>query len=165
MNRTDLIAEIIRTEQIAQAARDRASELRKTLASDATAEYHEQGTAPTWRGEYGVVTLPITRPSIEVQDPDRLVAWCAEHHPTEVETVRRVREAYLSYIRQHYVMDSDADGLPVVLDPTTQEPVDGLTWQPGGQPGALSIRPTPAAKRQARQYAEQRLRALTDGEA
>ncbi len=164
MNRSDLVAEIIEYEQLAQVARDRASELRKELASDATAEWHEHGSAPTWRMDHGTVSLPITHDSIVVSDPGRLVAWMDAHHPTEVETVRRVRESYLAHIRTTWCRTADADGRPVVVDPRDPDtPVPGLSWQPGGQPGALSIRPSHAAKRHARELAEARLREIAGG--
>jgi hypothetical protein len=164
MNRSDLVAEIIQYEQLAQAARDRASNLRTQLAADATAEWQEHGSAPTWRMDHGTVSLPITHDAIVVADPDRLVAWMAQHHPTEVETVRRVRESYLAHIRSQWCRTADVDGQPVVVDPRDPDtPVPGLSWQPGGQPGALSIRADPAAKRFARDMAEARLQKFAEG--
>lgn len=161
MNRADLTAGIIRLEQLSMVARDAAGELRKQLASDAEAEWDEHKTAPTWRMDAATVSLPITHDAIAVNNPDALVGWVATHRPGEVEAVRRVRESYLSWLRGNLIAAADEDGRPVVKHPDTGEVVPGVTWIPGGQPGALSIRANAAAKREYRELAERQLKALT----
>lgn len=160
MNRADRVAEVVRLEQLAQVARDRAGELRKELGADAEAEWHEHSTAPTWRMDVATVSLPISHTQVVVSNPSALVEWCAVHHPTEVETVRRVRESFIGWLRANSRTEADPDGVPVVLDLSTDEPIPGLTWIPGGTPGSLSISATAEAKARYRLLAIEQLASL-----
>jgi hypothetical protein len=140
MNRFELIRRTLMWEQVAAAARARASGIREQLTADARAEFVEQGTAPTWRlPDIGTVTLPVSKESVYVADEAALLEWVRYHHPSEVETVERIRPAFLTAIQHSQHVDGvvhDGEGWVI----------PGLAVRPGGSAGSLSFRPTPMAK-------------------
>lgn len=142
MNRADLVRSALVWEQVAAEARRRAGEAREQLAADARAELSEQGTAPTWRmPDLATVTLPVSKESVTLADIDALTKWAAERYPSEVEMVAQIRPAWIAAIPQWTTVEGD-----VVCDAATGEIVPGLAVRPGGQPGALTIRASTAAK-------------------
>lgn len=60
-----------------------------------------------------------------VDDDAELLAWVALHHPTEVETVRRIRPAFLDKLLADA---ADKDG---AFNPTTGEQIPGVAVKKG----------------------------------
>lgn len=155
MNRAQVVQAIAACDALA-------TELRRALRADAAAEYAEQGCAPTWRMPGYTVTTAVTHGAPRVADEAALLAYVADRYPTEVETIRRVRPAFLVRLldevtgRGEPPCDSDGTVIP------------GLEWVPGGEFRSVSIRPAPGTvaelRRVAREIAEGRAPlALPDG--
>lgn len=66
------------------------------------------------------VTMTTGATRAKVTDEDKLARWVSENHPSEVETVTRVRPAYLEQLKSQ----AKKAGHPV--DPTTGEEIPGL---------------------------------------
>ncbi|WP_203832991.1 hypothetical protein, partial [Actinoplanes lobatus] len=140
--RADQVAEILRMEALATAAKDRAGSLRQQLADDARAELDQQGTAPSWRlPDLGTVALPLSKETAYISDIAALLAWCQQRYPGEVETIHQVRASFQAALLARTVPAGD-----VVVDPQTGEIVPGMSVRPGGVPGALTIRASREAK-------------------
>lgn len=156
VNRFEKISWLLMLEQVAAAARARAAELRDDLTADAQAEYAEQGTAPTWRlPDIGTVTLPISAERVVVDDEQVLTGWVTAFHPDEVETLTRVRPAFLTALLAE--CRGDEGGVVWMREGAL---VPGLAVRPGGQPQSLSFRPSPDAKRVAAAGAERLVESL-----
>lgn len=67
------------------------------------------------------VTLVNGRRTARVEDEAALLAWVAEHHPSEVQTVRSVRPAFLTALLER----ARVAGEPV--DPQTGEVIPGVS--------------------------------------
>lgn len=142
MNRQELIWRTLLWESIVSAARAKASAMRDELTADARAEYAEQGTAPTWRlPDIGTVSLPVSRETVYVADETALIDWARRFHPDEVETVTRLRPAFLAALLAESRGTDDA-----VVWLREGALVPGLAVRPGGAPQSLSFRPSAAAK-------------------
>ncbi|MFI5839423.1 hypothetical protein ACIA8K_06885 [Catenuloplanes sp. NPDC051500] len=136
MNRAQKIAEIVRLEGIAAAAAGLAKQLRGEIDAEARAELAEQGAAPRWTiPGVGTVYLPLTKPAVTVTDPKAWTAWVRAEHPSEVETVERVRPASETALLGRLLTEGD-----VAVDRETGTIVPGLRVRPGGEPGALTLR-------------------------
>ena len=92
----------------------------------ALADYAEHG-ADRWRTTYGTVIVKgaDASPTPTVGDETAFLAWVTEHHPSEVETVVRVRPAFREVIAKRLAVQppTDEDGDPVVIDQHTGEVV------------------------------------------
>lgn len=151
-----MIRQTLLWEQVAAAARAKAAKFREELTADAQVEYAEQGTAPTWRlPDIGTVSLPVSRETVYVTDEAALLAWVKVHYPEEVETQERVRPAFLGGLIGAVEPAGD-----VACIPLTGTVVPGLAVREGGQPGSLSFRPSPDAKRVAAAGAERLVESL-----
>ncbi len=140
--RADKLRAILLWEGVEAAAKAKAAAARQELTDDATAELEVQGSAPSWRfADLGLVTLPISKPSVTVTRPGALLDWVQRQHPTEVELVPTVRPAFLDALGKRVVVD---DGM--VIDSATGEMVPGYTALPGGVARSLSIRPDSLAR-------------------
>lgn len=156
MNRFEKIRQVLLWEQVAAAARAKAAVHRDELTQDAQAEYAEQGTAPTWRlPDIGTVSLPVSTERVVVADEPTLTAWVAAFHPDEVETLTRVRPAFLTALLAE--CRGDEGGVVWMREGAL---VPGLAVRPGGQPQSLSFRPSPDAKRVAAAGAERLVESL-----
>jgi len=150
MNRAEKSKAILLYDQLAAAAKAKSAHLRGELEADARTEYEQQGMAPTWRmPDVGTVILPIASQQIVVADEDKLIAWVADRDPAMVESIQRVNGTHLVGILSHAVAEGD-----VACDPRTGEVIPGLAVRAGGQPMALSIRPSSDARAIARLHAE-----------
>jgi hypothetical protein len=142
VNRFELIRRTLMWQQVAAAARAKESALRDQLTADARAEYAEQGTAPTWRlPDIGTVSLPVSKETVYVADEAALLAWVKEHYAGEVETLERVRPAFLGGLLSAVEPAGD-----VACVPLTGQVIPGLAVRQGGAPGSLSFRPSTLAK-------------------
>lgn len=138
--RDDQVQQILLWEQVATRAKARADTVRADLAEAARTEYRDQGAAPSWRlPDLASVTLPLSKPTVQVADPAAWTAWVQANHPTEVETT--VRPGFLPALARSLA----PDGEDAVLA-GTGEVVPGLRMLPGGVPGALTIRPVAGAR-------------------
>jgi len=143
VNRSELVRTAMIWDAVAGQAIARARVAREELADQAKAELAEQGTAVTWRLlELATVTLPVSHETIVVNDRDALLKWTKARHPDEVEHIEQVRAAFLIALPLRCHADAD-----YVCDNETGEVVPGLVLRAGGQPGTLSIRALPDAKR------------------
>ncbi len=150
MNRADLTKGVLLYEQLADAAKAKAAAFRRELETAATAEYEQQGMAPSWRLPLiGQVILPVSETAIVVTDEAALTKWVADRYPEQVEQVTRIRPAYAAGLTKRLAVDEGA-----VFDPQSGEAVPGVEVRQGGQPKALTIRPTADAKSIARQHAD-----------
>lgn len=141
MNRVERLQELLRLDGLIAAAKDRVSEHRVALSTEAGGEYEREGMAPTWRWpDLCTVILPISKETPVVTDAEALVDWCRERYPSELETFVRIRPAFQDALLRR--------GQPVgesVMDPATGEAIPGMGVRPGGIPKALTIRATPEA--------------------
>lgn len=154
-----MIRQTLLWEQVAAAARAKAAKFREELTADAQAEYAEQGTAPTWRlPDIGTVTLPVSRDTVYVADEHALIEWVHRNAPEEIETTYRVRPAYVTALLDSVHAVDGLDGYVVADNEGTVIP--GLAVREGGQPGSLSFRPSPDAKRVAAAGAERLVESL-----
>lgn len=133
MNRADAARMVVLLEEALR-------ELREGMTADAKAEYLEQGTAPTWRMPGITVTTAITHPSVRVADDKALLAYVARRYPTEVETIRRVRGAFLADLLARLAQA----GEPLADDEGTVIP--GLEYVAGGEFRAISVRVEPGLR-------------------
>lgn len=156
MNRTTTVQAIIWLDQLMAAAKVERQKLAADLAADARAEFEEQGTAPTWRiPDVATVAASVSHAAVVVDDEGSFTAWVAKRYPTEVETVQRVRPAWLTgFLAKAF----GAAG--VVSDPGTGEVVPGLGIRRGGDFAGISVRATPEAKQVFAAVAQQGLREL-----
>jgi hypothetical protein len=142
MNRTEVVRAVVWLDQLAARAKDESRKLREQLQADARAEWQEQGTAPTWRiPDVATVAASVTHESVVVEDMTALTRWMEQRYPTEVETVRSIRPAFLAGFLPRAKPAGD-----VVCDPETGEVIPGLGVREGGQFGGISVRVTAAAK-------------------
>ena len=162
MNRQELITRTLLLEQVAAEARARAAKLREQLAGAALAELAEQGTAPTWKvKDVGTVWLPTSTETVYVADAGTFTAWVKARRPDEVETLHRVRPAFVGALLDAVAHDQErvfvpsVESSPVdVFADLSGEVVDGLSVRPGGVPGTLTFKPDKAAQAVARAGAE-----------
>ena len=144
MNRFEMIRRTLMWEQVATAARAKATAIRDELAQDARAEYAEQGTAPTWRlPDIGTVTLPVSKETVYVADEAALLAWVKAWPGDQAEVIETVERIKPWYVHDLLRIVQVVDGHVIDEFGTI---VPGLAVRPGGQPGSLSFRPSTAAK-------------------
>lgn len=156
MNRSDAIQQVLIWEQVAAAARAKATKLRDDLTADARAEYAEQGTAPTWRlPDIGTVSLPVSKETVYVADEQAFLDWAQQFHSGEVETVTRVRASFRALLLAECRGEGD-----MVVWMREGALVPGLAVREGGQPGSLSFRPNAVAKAVAAAGAERLVESL-----
>lgn len=157
MNRLEGTKNLIKLEAAAAQLTEMAKAIRLELDADAQREFKEQGAAPTWRlKDLGTWSLPITRDSVAVTDPDAFLDWLAERHPTEVEEIRRPRKAFFEVLTQFLVQDGAE-----VVHRSTGEVVPGLEIRPGGTPLTLRFKPNGDALAVADQHAGQLVAKVT----
>lgn len=66
--------------------------------------------------ELGSVDLRGPKTYVRVADEDKLAGWCAEHYPTEVVTVTRVRPAFVDKLKAKVTDDGEVvPGLEVSI--------------------------------------------------
>lgn len=83
------------------------------------------------------ITLIDPRPAVVVADEGAFTAWVAANHPSEVETLVRVRPHWQREFLAHLT------ALDPVADPGTGEVIPGLVAVPAPEPRSFSIRPLP----------------------
>jgi hypothetical protein len=154
VNRADAVKTLVLLGLVADRVKRQIADMRAGLEIQARTEYVEQGMAPTWnlRG-VATVGLAIADTTVVVDDEAKLVAWLAEHRPTEVETVTRPREAGLKALLDAVVVDGDT----VHID---GDVVPGLAVVHGGRPKHLTVRPTNEARQHLGAEADAMLDAL-----
>jgi hypothetical protein len=108
---------------------------KQMLEQEAALEYAEQGTAPSWRGRDFTVSSAVKQGGPAIVDDAAFLAWVERSYPSEVETVRRVRPAYVSAIlaqaaRLAAPCDSDGTLIP------------GMAWRDGGEFSHLAVKPS-----------------------
>lgn len=141
MNRVDRLKGVLWLEAVATAATAEAAKLRQELRHDAVNELDTNGSAVSWRfSGLGTVVLPVSSAAFMVSDPARFLEWAKQHHPTEVETVEKVREAWQKGLLTKLSTNGEA---VFTADGTV---VPGVSVRPGGVPKSLSITATPEAK-------------------
>lgn len=147
MNRTELVQAVVWLDQIAAHAIAEGAKLREQLTADARAEYEEQGTAPTWRiPDVATVAAAVSHESVYVADETAFTRWVMSRYPTEIETVSKVRTAWLAdFLRTVTVEHGTIDG-QVAFDTSSGEWVSGLAVREGGRFAGVSIRATSEAK-------------------
>lgn len=156
MNRTDAIKAIVWLDQLAAQAKAEAAKLRADLVADARAEFDEQGTAPTWRiPDVATVAASVSHETVYVADEAVFTKWAVERYPTEVETIRRIRESWRTRFLGEVIVEFEG-----LVDRSTGEVVPGLAVKAGGEFAGISIRPTSAAKEVFSALAEHGLREL-----
>ncbi len=141
MNRSDRLQQILRLEALAAAAKTAAADHRAELGAEAAAEFEQHGTAPTWRlSDLGTITLPVSKETAYVADPQAFVDWCTLRYPSEVETIAQLRPAFQAALLARLHLEGSS-----AVDTATGEEVPGLAVRPGGVPKSLTIRPSAEA--------------------
>ena len=133
LNRATIVRGIVACEALAK-------RLRARLADEAATDAATNGTIPSWKIAGVNVVGSATHDSVVVTDEAAFLAWVAERHPTEVETIRRVRPAWLS----GFLTDVVGRGNPP-CDAEGQI-VPGLEWRPGGEFKTLTYKVDPEVK-------------------
>jgi hypothetical protein len=83
------------------------------------------------------ITLIDPRPTVVIADEHAFLAWVAENHPSEVETLTRVRPCWQrEFLTRLACLDP-------VTDPHTGEVIPGLAAAPAPPPRSFSLRPVP----------------------
>jgi hypothetical protein len=133
---------IIALEALAEHATQLAKGKRAEIDAQARKELTEKGVAPSWAvPELAKVTLSLSKTATVVTDAAKLLAWVADRYPARVETIRRIREPFLStFLKTLAVAGEQA------VDRETGEIVPGVTVRKGGQPVHLSIKAEPEVK-------------------
>lgn len=125
-NRADLAHQALWWGAVADEAHRRAKAARTELDTQARAELERDGIAPTWRiPGLGTMPLSVTQPSVEVVDQAAWTAWVGLRHPTEVETLTRVRPVFDELLRKALAERGDP---PCTAD---GERVPGVVYRPG----------------------------------
>lgn len=148
---------IVLLDQFAAAAKAHSAVLRDELEAEARADYETTGGALSRKfPNLGRVVLPLTDEAAVVADEDALLAWVKARRADQVETVERVRPAFITWLLGAVTC---TDGMAVLED----EVVPGLAVREGGQPKSLSITPDKAAKDLFAEVADSELRQLAAG--
>jgi len=136
MNRAQVVQTIAACDALAAA-------LREALKADAAAEYAEQGTAPTWRLPGFTVSTSIAHDAVVVVDEAEWIRWVKRDHPSEVETITRVRPAF----RDAFFAELAEQGRMNPPHTTDGEVVPGLEFYAGGEFRSVSVLPLASMKR------------------
>lgn len=117
------------------AAKRAAEVTRAMLDADAAAEYAEHGTAPTWRSPDFTVTAAVKSGGPVVVDDAAFLRWVKVAHPDEVETLERVRPAFVTAL----LATASRLGEPCDSDGTV---VEGMGWRDGGEYSHIAVKPS-----------------------
>jgi hypothetical protein len=159
VNRLEATQQVLLLEAAAAQLRERAKAVRLELDADARHEFEEQGAAPTWRlADLGTWSLPVSKEAAYVADEAEFLDWLKRFHPTEVETVERVRPAFLSRMLPEC---SGEDGDVVWMREGALVP--GLAIRPGGLALSLRFKPNSDAMAVADQAGAKLAGQLLDG--
>jgi hypothetical protein len=155
LNKAEMVKTAFFWDKVAEDAKSRADQIRGEMTALARAELERDGVAPTWRiPGFGTLSLGIEQDSVAVIDERAYLKWVERAHPSEVETVTRVRQVwgshYLKYLaKRGAVIDDEGTVVP------------GLEFRPGGAPRGVAIRAEPAAKAETADLARAFLDSLT----
>lgn len=165
-NRAELVRRLI-------AYRAATREIETALKNEGELEHRENGTTPTWRMAYALVSGSESSDKIEVTDPDAFLGYMARRNPTEVQVVSTfavrnpdwmsaVKQALANISREEYDsaaeaerQKAEAEGRPVVkpqhgraidVDGTV---IPGAVFRPGGAYVTTSVTPKMQARRKA----------------
>ncbi|MER5327062.1 hypothetical protein [Streptosporangium roseum] len=86
------------------------------------------------------ITLIDPQPAVVVADEDAFTAWVAANHPSEVETLVRVRPGWQREFLAHL---AHLAALAPIADPDTGEVIPGLAAVPALAPRSFSLRLLP----------------------
>lgn len=134
-----------------------ASALENALKDAAAAEFETEGVRITWAlPGGGSVYTSLTHDAVVATDPAALLDWVRANFPEQVQTIERVRPAYVEALTKAVV--------PIELDPEEPQPEDaepgkrfcvvlegdgvtvpGLRWVKGGALASVSVKNDPAA--------------------
>lgn len=133
----------------------------KEAGVQALAEVQADPTRDRWRTRFGTVLLKQTKAGVYFNmNSAGFLSWVRDNHPTEVETVTRVRTSFISSLSKRLVVSGDE-----VVDILTGQVVDWATVTEPGNP-YLSVHADEAykqAKANAAELIEGRLELLTEG--
>jgi hypothetical protein len=159
VNRLEATQQVLLLEAAAAQLKERAKAVRLELDADARHEFAEQGAAPTWRlADLGTWSLPVSKETAYVADETEFLDWLKRFHPTEVETLERIRPAFLSRLLPEC---SGEDGGVVWMREGALVP--GLAMRPGGVPQSLRFKPNSDAMAVADQVGAKLAGQLLDG--
>lgn len=129
----------------------------KEAGNDALS-FGTQNGVKSFMTPFGAVTLVTKDPAIAFDDA-ALLAWVQENHPTEVETITRVRPSFEKVLRDRLVIVKGED----VLDPATGELLEFATVVQPGDPHISfpSSKEQKAAKAEAVEWVRGRTDELT----
>lgn len=140
-NRAETARQAVLWTAVAAEARARAAALSAELEAEARTELARDGVAPTWRiPGLGTVPLALSKDRVDVVDEQAYIGWVADHHPSEVEELVRVRPVFDEHLRKQLARRG------AELRDEQGRPVPGLAFVRGGQPRGISLRPDPAAR-------------------
>lgn len=143
MNIAEETRNIIALEALAEHATQLAKAKRAELDATARKQLAESGVAPSWAvPELAKVTLSLSKTATVVTDGAKLLAWMEARYPARVETIRRVREPFLTQFLKTLAVSGEQ-----AVDRETGEIVPGVAVRKGGQPVHLSIKAEPQVKR------------------
>lgn len=159
MNRLEATQNVLKLEAAAAQLRERAKAIRLELDADARHEFEEQGAAPTWRlADLGTWSLPVSKAAAYVASEDELLAWVKYWYPTEVESIERVRPAFIAKVLAECA--GDEDGVVWLAEGAL---VPGLAMRPGGVPQSLRFKPNSDAMAVADQVGAKLAGQILDG--
>lgn len=158
MNKAETAKTALFWDEVAREAKARADQFRADMTAQQQAELDRDGVAPTWRiPGFGLVSLGIEQDSVTVTDERAFLRWVAAAHPSEVETVHRVRPSWGSHFLKYLAKRGET-----VDDEGTVIP--GLEFRPGGAPRGAAIRADAAAKTETADLARAFLDSLSSTE-
>lgn len=130
MNRAQLIETNL-------AAKKVAATTQAMLNDRAASEFAEEGVAPSWKSTDFQAVANMTSGGPFVEDSAALQAWIEHNYPDEIETVTRVRPAFLSALIDRAAKCGAEMHLPIDIDGTTVIP--GMSWREGGQFSHIAV--------------------------
>jgi len=140
LTREDKVKAKLWLDQLADAATAESKRLSVELADEAYEEYRRTKSLPTWRFEdLAVVAAGASHAAVVVADEATFTKWARVRYPDQVETIYRVRPAWLA----GYLKRLQHEGLSAV---DKDEVVPGLVVKPGGQFIGVTVTGKPEAK-------------------
>lgn len=129
MNRAQLIETNLAAKKVAATTQE-------MLNDRAAREFAEEGVAPSWKSADFNAVANMVQGGPVIDDAAVLQAWVAVAHPEEIETITRVRPAFVAALLNRAKTFGDELHVPMEGDGTI---IPGLGWREGGEFSHISV--------------------------